>query len=263
MSQVKAAFNKAAARYNQNAFLQQEIAERLDAKLGVIAANSAIILDLGAGTGLLWQKLQNRYPDAQIICLDFAQEALKINQSKHKICADANKLPLADNSVDIIASNLMLQWCVDSEAVFAECSRVLKNNGLLLFSTFGPDTLKELRKSWAAVDDKKHTADFIDMHDIGDKLLQCGFSAPVMESEQLTLTYQNATDLLKDLKSIGAQTVAGRHNSLTGKNKFQTMLKMYESYRTNGKLPATYEVIYGHAWKKTNQLSDVAIQTLK
>ncbi|SFV88206.1 Biotin synthesis protein BioC [hydrothermal vent metagenome] len=261
MSQVRSAFNKASSQYDKNAFLQKEIALRLDAKLEVISSNADVILDLGAGTGLLSQNLLKRFKNSQLICLDFAQESLKNNPVMHKLCADANHLPLADNSVDIVVSSLMMQWCLDTKQLFSECHRVLKNDGLLLFSTFGPDTLKELKKSWSVVDDTPHVNTFTDMHDIGDQLLQNGFQSPVMEMETLTLTYQTVTDLLKDLKAIGAQTVNTRTKSLTGKNKFQSMIKMYESYRQNGKLPATYEVIYGHAWKKINALGGMELST--
>ncbi len=253
MSEVRSAFNKASSEYNTHAFLQKEIALRLDSKLEVISGNTEVILDLGAGTGLLSQNLLKRFKNSQLICLDFAQESLKNNPVPHKLCADANHLPLADNSIDIVTSNLMIQWCPDTKQLFSECHRVLKNNGLLLFSTFGPDTLKELKKSWSVVDDTPHVNTFTDMHDIGDQLLQNSFQSPVMEMETLTLTYQTVTDLLKDLKAIGAQTVSTRSKSLTGKNKFQSMIQMYESYRTDGKLPATYEVVYGHAWKKVNE----------
>ena len=153
----------------------------------------------------------------------------------------------------------MMQWCDDLNQLFCEIHRVLKNDGLFLFSTFGPDTLKELKKSWSVVDDQTHVNTFTDMHDIGDQLLTNGFLSPVMEMEKITLTYQTVTDLLRDLKAIGAQSVGQRSKSLTGKDKFQLMVKMYESYRADGKLPATYEVIYGHAWNKNPTLGSIQI----
>jgi len=259
MSSVRSAFNKASNNYDDHAFLQKEIASRLDEKLNVISANSDAILDLGAGTGLLSNHLLKRFPDSKIIALDFAQNSLKNNQATNKICANANHLPLANNSVDIVMSSLMMQWCPDLSQLFSEIHRVLKNDGLFLFSTFGPDTLKELKKSWSVVDDEAHVNKFTDMHDIGDQLLANGFLSPVMEMEKITLTYQTVTDLLSDLKAIGAQSVSQRSKSLTGKDKFQLMIKMYESYRTEGKLPATYEVVYGHAWKKQNKLKNIQI----
>lgn len=259
MSKVAFAFNKAAKTYDTYAFVQKEVATRLNRKFEVIAPNSTLVLELGAGTGLLSRQLSQRFTNAKLICLDFAHQTLLNNPSDAKICADANHLPLANNSVDIVISSLMMQWCPDLKTLFAECHRVLKNNGLILFATFGPDTLKELKKSWSVVDDKPHVNNFKDMHDIGDEMLQNGFQSPVMEMENIILTYQNTTDLLKDLKGIGAQTVENRSKSLTGKNKFQLMLQMYESYRKNGKLPATFEVIYGHAWKKTHTLGAITV----
>jgi malonyl-CoA O-methyltransferase len=259
MSTVRSAFNKASNDYNDHAFLQKEIALRLDEKLNVISSHSTVVLDLGAGTGLLSQQLSKRFPNSKIIALDFAQNSLKNNQIADKICADANHLPLADNSVDIIISSLMMQWCPDLKQLFSEIHRVLKNDGLILFSTFGPDTLKELKKSWSVVDNETHVNTFTDMHDIGDKMLGAGFQSPVMEMEKLTLTYQTVIDLLKDLKAIGAQTVGSRSKALMGKDKFKLMTQMYESYRQDGKLPATYEVIYGHAWKRISSLGTIEI----
>ena len=147
MSQIKSAFNKASNQYDDCAFLQKEIAQRLNQKLEVISTQPKTVLDLGAGTGLLSKHLIKRFTNAQLISLDFAQFSLQKNPAKHKLCADAHQLPLADNSMDIVVSNLMLQWCAKPKQLFAEIHRVLKNNGLVLFSTFGPDTLKELKKA--------------------------------------------------------------------------------------------------------------------
>ena len=257
MSQVRSAFNKASSQYDEHAFLQKEIASRLDAKLEVISGKSNVILDLGAGTGLLSHQLSKRFPDSQLVCLDFAHQSLAHNLANSKICADANHLPLADNSVDMVISSLMMQWCPDLKQLFSEIHRVLKNDGLILFSTFGPDTLKELKKSWSVVDNETHVNTFTDMHDIGDQMLQSGFQSPVMEMERLTLTYDKVIDLMHDLKGIGAQTVHNRSKSLTGKTKFNKMIEMYESYRKHDKLPATYEVIYGHAWKQEKQFGAI------
>jgi len=250
MSQVRTAFNKASSNYDDHAFLQKEVATRLDKKLDIISSNSAVILDLGAGTGLLSQQLSKRFTESTIIALDFAQNSLKNNSANQKICADAGHLPLANNSVDMVVSSLMMQWCPDLKQLFSEIHRVLKDDGLILFSTFGPDTLKELKKSWSVVDNDTHVNTFTDMHDIGDQLLGAGFESPVMEMEHLTLTYQTVTDLLRDLKAIGAHSVDARSKALMGKDKFKLMVEMYESYRQDGKLPATYEVIYGHAWRR-------------
>jgi len=260
MSKIRSNFNGAASNYDDNAFLQSEIANRLAEKLKVISIKPQTIIDLGSGTGLLSNKTAEIFPNANLICVDFAQQSLLKNSQNLKVCANAYELPFASNSVDFIVSNLMMQWCPDLKALFNECFRVLKPEGLILFTTFGPDTLKELKRSWSAVDSSAHVNNFIDMHDIGDQMLQSGFQSPIMEMDNITLTYEKVLDLMHDLKSIGAQNVGSRSKALTGKTKFKKMIEMYESYRSDGKLPATYEVIYGHAWKNENKLGAISLE---
>jgi malonyl-CoA O-methyltransferase len=143
----------------------------------------------------------------------------------------------------------MLQWCDDPDRVFAECRRVLRPGGLLTFASFGPDTLIELRRAWAAVDGRVHVSRFIDMHDLGDALVRAGLAEPVMDVERQVLTYGEVRDLMRDLKAIGAHNAsAGRPRGLTGKGSLARMLAAYESFRREGHLPATYEVVFGHAW---------------
>ncbi len=260
MSRVRTTFNKASAQYNDNAYLQNEIATRLTEKFNVLSINPKIIVDLGSGTGFLSSKIVKKYPNSKLICIDFAQQSLVTNSQKSRLCADAYQLPFTNNSVDFLVSNLMMQWCPDLKTLFDECVRVLKSEGLLFFSTFGPDTLKELKKSWSVVDNQPHVNNFVDMHDIGDQMLQSGFQSPVMEMEKLTLTYNKVIDLMHELKGIGAQTVHNRSKSLTGKTKFNKMIEMYENFRQDGKLPVTYEVIYGHAWKQESQFSAISLE---
>jgi malonyl-CoA O-methyltransferase len=165
------------------------------------------------------------------------------------VCGDIESLPFADASADMIFSNLCLQWARDLDQTFAEFRRVLKADGVLMFTTFGPDTLKELRHSWAQVDDRIHVNSFIDMHDIGDALLRAGLSEPVMDVEQFTLTYPDVRGLMRDLKQVGAHNVTqGRRRSLTGKSRLSAMQQAYEGFRQGDVLPASYEVVYGHAW---------------
>ena len=260
MSQVRKSFNKASSVYNENAFLQNEIAGRLSEKLKVISINAETIIDLGSGTGFISEKTAKLFPNSRLICVDFAQQALVKNTQKLKVCADSIQLPFKSNSVDFIVSNLMMQWCTDLKALFDECHRVLKPQGLILFTTFGPETLKELKRSWSVVDNEAHVNEVVDMHDIGDQMIQSGFQSPIMEMEKITLTYEKVLDLMKDLKGIGAQSVENRSKSLTGKTKFKKMLEMYESYRENGKIPATYEVIYGHAWKNDIKFEAISLE---
>jgi malonyl-CoA O-methyltransferase len=252
MNNIKNAFNKAAKNYNKHAILQQEVANRLFFNLKLIKNPFETIVDLGAGTGFLSHLLVDEFVDSKVIALDFAQNSLKINQQKTPvvICADATKLPFASNSVDVIVSNLMMQWCQDLPTLFAECYRVLKPNGTFMFSTFGVDTLKELKQSWGDIDNTQHINEFIDMHTIGDALLGQSFKDPVMTMEMFTLTYETVNDLMLDLKGIGASTLkSNNHKGLTGKDKFKKMRINYEKLRQDSKLPASYEVIYGHAFK--------------
>jgi len=165
------------------------------------------------------------------------------------INADAEALPFAERSFDLVFSNLALQWC-DPDAVFRECRRVLRPGGLLLFTTFGPDTLKELRAAWRVVDSDPHVHAFIDMHDLGDALVRARFADPVMDVENLTLTYPDVPNLLRELKAIGAHNAATtRSASLTGKAHFARFVQAYEVFRrADERIPASYEAVYGHAW---------------
>jgi malonyl-CoA O-methyltransferase len=165
-----------------------------------------------------------------------------------RICADASRLPLHSASVDIVFSNLMLQWC-DPLEVFAEVRRVLRPQGFFAFTTLGPDTLKELRSAWAATDTHNHINRFLDPHDVGDALMRSGLQEPVLDIDRTQLTYADGMALMRDLKSIGAHNAtAGRPRSLLGRGHLQRVLTAYESFRKDGRLPATYEVIYGAAW---------------
>ncbi len=253
---VQAAFDHAASRYDEAAVLQHEVGQRVMERLELIKIKPQVIVDIGSGTGRLSSAVAERYPDSHLYSLDLAAAMLAyarkqpITQPAGFICADAEQLPFSDRSVDMIISNVTIQWCINLEQVFNEFLRILKPGGLLMFTTFGPDTLKELRISWQGIDQYNHVNAFFDMHDIGDALRRIGFSDPVMDVENFTLTYQEATTLMRDLKAVGAHNVTeGRPHGLTGKERLQKVIKAYEQFRMDdGLLPATYEVIYGHAW---------------
>ncbi|VAX12327.1 Malonyl-[acyl-carrier protein] O-methyltransferase [hydrothermal vent metagenome] len=277
--QVQRSFEQAAASYDEAAILQREVGSRLLERLDYIRFTPRRILDLGAGTGYCQQSLALRYPQAEIHALDIALGMLK--QARKKISwlrrlkrrdyfvnANAAILPFADNSMDMIVSNLTLQWCTDLVAVFSECRRVLKPGGMLLFSNFGPDTLKELRQCWAKIDVHTHVNKFADMHDMGDAMLQSGFSDPVVDMEMITVTYKNLRGIMRDLKQIGAHNVTrGRSRGLTGKGRLQQLQQAYEAYRQQDRLPVTHEVVYGLAWcndnmpGKNNQPAEIYIST--
>jgi malonyl-CoA O-methyltransferase len=260
--EVRRAFSKAATTYDAAAVLQREVCQRMLEKLDIIKLQPARVLDVGSGTGWGSRQLGERYKGAEVIALDIAFGMLqaargtagwwqKLFGSKQRfLCADVEALPLANQSVDMVWSNLAVQWCNDLPATFAGLHRVVRNDGLLMFSTFGPDTLKELRVAFDGVDGYNHVNRFADMHDIGDMLVAAGFADPVMEMEKLTLTYDDARAVMQDLRDIGAHNAtAGRSPGLLGKTKWARIVQNYETLRRDGKLPATFEIIYGHAWK--------------
>lgn len=253
---VRRAFNRAAGSYDDAAVLQREVCHRMIEHLDPVKLQPEHVIDIGTGTGFAVKLLMQRYKKARITAVDIAPEMLK-RAARHggwlrkpaMVCADADHLPMADNSADMIVSSLMLQWSSDLERTFREFRRVLKPGGLLMFATFGPDTLKELRQSWAKVDADAHVNQFVDMHDVGDALVRSQFADPVMDREELTLTYQKLTDLMVDLKSIGANTLSGRRRrGLMTPSVLSAVEQAYEAFRQQDVLPASYEIIYGQAW---------------
>jgi len=262
-------FDAKAICYESSAVLQRNVCKELLQRLDLTNIKPSVVLDVGCGTGWGTQDLLKKYKKAKVLSLDLSPEMLKQTKSKGGwlrkpalICADAEDIPLQDESVDLIFSNLMLQWC-DYKKVFAEFKRLLKPDGLLMFSTFGPDTLKELKKSWEQVDSHAHVNDFTDMHDLGDELIQAGLAEPVMDMDLLTLTYQDVKSVMLDLKSIGANTILKNQKKaveqgLVTPGKLKRVITHYEKYRKNGVIPASYEIVYGHAWKTIQRESKVS-----
>jgi malonyl-CoA O-methyltransferase len=256
LARVRRSFGRSARAYDVAAVLQKRVRDELLERLDVVRLEPAVVLDLGAGTGHASLALKRRYRSSQVIALDLAEGMLReagrrqtLLRRFRRVCGQAAALPLRDASVDLVFSNLMLQWCQDPDAVFGEIRRVLKPGGLCTFTTFGPDTLVELRRAWAAADERTHVNRFIDMHDLGDALVRSGLAEPVMDVERFTLTYAEVRDLMRDLKDIGAHNAnAGRPRGLTGKGALARMTAAYEAFRRDGRLPATYEVVYGQAW---------------
>lgn len=269
---VRRAFGRAAATYDAAAVLQREVGTRMAARLDYVKIAPALILDGGCGTGEAVGELGVRYPGARVVALDNAfpmVEAARARASRGRsllrrllpgiargsspplcVCGDLNALPIRGVVFDLVWSNLALQWVNDAPRVFAEWRRVLKVGGLCTFTTFGPDTLRELRSAFARSDSHTHTNRFIDMHDLGDMLVDAGFADPVMDMEQITLTYPDAGALLHEMKHLGATNATrGRLHGLTGRARWQKMLAALDAMRRDGRIPATFEVVYGHAWK--------------
>ena len=257
---VRTSFDRASATYEAAAVLQARVADELLTRLEPFNFTPKVILDLGAGTGRMTARLKRRYRRSLVIALDLApgmlHEARRHQQwlrRFERVCADAMRLPFTDASVDVVISSLMLQWCDPPDIAFAEIRRVLKPDGFLAFTTLGPDTLGELRAAWAEADGDmnayNHVNHFTDMHDVGDALVRAGLSEPVLDVDRVQLTYPDALSLMRDLKAIGAHNVtAGRPRGLLGRARLRRMQQAYEAYRRDGKLPATYEVVYAVAW---------------
>jgi malonyl-CoA O-methyltransferase len=254
---VRASFDAAAEGYDAAALLQREVGERLLERLELTTLAPLRVLDVGCGTGRPTRALVKRYPGAVVAGADLAPGMLRVAETRQPwfgkraryVCAEASRLPFATAGFDLLYGSLVLQWCEDLDATLLEWRRLLKPHGLLLFSTLGPDTLKELRSAWSAVDGYNHVNRFLDMHDVGDALIRAGFVEPVMDVEQLTLTYADVTALMRDLKRIGAHNVtAGRGRGLTGRGRLAALAQAYERFRREGRLPASYEVVYGTAW---------------
>lgn len=260
---LRRAFSRAATQYDAAAVMQREVCKRMLERLDYIKQKPATILDVGCGTGWGTRQLGERYPVAQVVALDIAMGMLQASRGTSSwwsklfsgkttpyVCGDMEALPIATQSMDMVWSNLAMQWCNDLPATFVELHRVLNVEGLLMFATFGPDTLKEIRTAFKDVDGYNHINRFADMHDIGDMLVAAGFGDPVMDMEYITLTYDDVKAVMQDLRSIGANNAtAGRATGMMGKKTWSRVLENYERLRRDGKLPATFEVVYGHAWK--------------
>lgn len=271
-ARVRSSFSRAAATYDAAAIVQKLVRQEMLSRLDLVKIQPGTILDAGCGTGLASHALLKRFKKSQVISLDFAFEMLQqtrqtgvmqslknlFSSASHSVlCADIESLPLANASIGFVWSNLAIQWCNDLDGAFQEFHRVLQPEGLLMFSTFGPDTLRELRTATQSANQGVGTSvnRFIDMHDIGDALVRAGFSAPVLDVERFTLTYDDVKSVMRDLKSIGAHNATdGRARGLLGRGFLQKLEAAYEQFRADGKLPATFEVVYGHAWRVADKL---------
>ena len=275
--QLRRSFERAASTYDRAAVLQREVCERALERLDLMKITPAVILDAGSGTGFAAPALARRYPGATLVEFDIAPAMLQTARARAPrwkkwlgrqrelfVCGDNEQLPIRAGTVGLFWSNLAFQWANDLPRVFSECQRVLKPGGLLNFTTFGPDTLKELRYAFAGNAGGVHVNRFYDMHDVGDMLVQAGFADPVMDMEQVTLTYADVETLMRELKAIGAHNVAtGRNRGLTGRRALDNLRRRYEELRRDGRLPATFEVVYGHAWKPVGHRLPAGVKPVK
>jgi malonyl-CoA O-methyltransferase len=270
LARVRSLFGQA-GRVEESDFLRREVAGRMHERLALVKVAPARVLDAGCGTGEDLPVLQKSYPAAQIVGLDasvamleaanrpapaagalngFLSRLMPAKTGVDLLAGDFGNLPFAPNSVDLVWSNLALHWHPQPDKVFAEWRRVLRVDGLLMFSNFGPDTFKELRTAFAAMDETAHALPFVDMHDFGDQLVDAGFSTPVMDMEQITVTYDTVEAMFRDVRAFGGNPLATRRRGLVGRAAWQRMLAALEGQRRpDGKLALTFEVIYGHAFR--------------
>ncbi|TQV75153.1 malonyl-ACP O-methyltransferase BioC [Aliikangiella marina] len=261
---IAESFSKAATSYDAAAFLQKEVADRVFERLDLMRVDPKLILDVGCGTGYCSRELRDRFSRAKVYGIDIAPGMIKVAKNQQNLfrkinyqVADVDQLPFEDNQFDLVFSSLTIQWLTDLKHTFKELNRVLKPGGLVIFSTLGPDTLYELRDSWREVDQGVHVNEFIDMHIVGDHVYNSHFDNTVMDRDVITMTYQTMIGLMRDLKAIGAHNIdSNRARGMLGKTKFKLLEKAYDKFRwKSGELPATYEVVYGHAWKKHGEPS--------
>jgi len=252
---VRQAFSLSSTHYDELALLQKKVGQDLLNKFAIESTNN--ILDVGCGTGFLTYDLLEKKVGQQLIALDLASSMLQMSKNKLKrfssvqyICADAEQLPLLKNSIDTLVSNLALQWCQNLSQVFNGFNDVLKKGGQVYFSTFGSATLQELKYSWKIVDDYSHVNEFYTTDQLYIFLQQSGFKEIYIDTKMYYSNYRTVIDLMRELKGIGAHNVlSGRNRKLTSKGQMQKMINAYEKFRTNGMIPATYEIIFVSATK--------------
>jgi malonyl-CoA O-methyltransferase len=261
---VRRQFDLRARRFREHDVLPREIGRRLVDRLKYIKLSPRRVLDVGCGAGGAIEPLSARYPSAQVVGLDLSEGMLRQRdrgvrdrlprwlggQSSLLVAADAGRLPMADQSVDLVFSNLMLHWHPEPHSLFPEWRRVLRVDGLLLFSCFGPDTLKELRAACRRTLPGVQPMPFIDMHDFGDMMVASGLADPVMDAEVLTLTYRSARDLLAEVRALGGNPRDDRPAGLPSGRQARSLLDALNARDADdGRIQLTFEVAYGHAWK--------------
>lgn len=250
---VERSFGQASGCYAAAAHRPVRVGGELLERLQFFDLQPRVILDLGCAVGSAARQLRKRFPRARVIALDLAYLMAREARRRQRfwrrfdcVCADARALPLAAHSVDLVFSNLMLHWCDDPAALFSQVQAALRPGGLMLFSTFGPDTLRELRAAWACADTASHVSAFADMTQLAAAMTHCGLSEPVMDRELELAHYPDARALMNELRTLGARHAASdRRRTLTGRGRLQAMLNAYEQARTGAGLPASWEIIYG------------------
>ena len=220
------------------------------------------VIEFGSGRGLLARDVLDAMADLdsdlasrmRYLLVDRSLAMLERTQARcagvavAAVAGDAERLPLADTTVDLLFANLLLPWCAP-DIVFGEMARVLRKGGLATFTTVGPGTLAEVRRAWGHSDDAIHVHGFIDMHDIGDLAVRAGLTERVMDVDTLRVTYRDTASLVADLRACGAANVAaGRRTTLTGRKRWSEFRDALEATHDDGRFAVTVELIFGQAW---------------
>lgn len=253
---VRRRFDRAARSFDTADFVHSVTRDGLFARLQPVVIDAHVVVDLGCATGSATRRLAQRFRGAKIMAVDLSRHMLEACRAKQgwfskvrAIQADASALPFADRSIDIVFANLMLPWADDPVKLAEEMSRVLRQDGLFVFATLGPDSLLELRDAWADVDEYQHVNRFLDMHDIGDSLVRAGLRDPVLDVDRLTVTYDTAAMLFRDLTASGARNaLANRNHSLVGKGRLDAVRKHLERSGPGDTISLNLELVYGHCW---------------
>lgn len=261
---VRRQFDRRAGRFAQHEFIVREVGRRLIERLQVIRLEPHRIADVGCGAGGARSALLERFPRAEWIGVDLSAAMLaraapptrlsrlfgRRQAQRRLLCAEAAALPLAEGSIDLLFSNLMLHWHPLPHTAFPEWLRVMRVDGLLLFSCFGPDTLKELRRACEAARFPARPMPFVDMHDFGDMMVAAGFATPVMDVETIRLTYASPRALLREVVSLGGNPRQDRAAGLVSGRQARALLAALDGMRdAAGRIALTFEIAYGHAWK--------------
>ena len=257
---IQQAFNTRASSYDEYSVAQREVGRRMIERLDLLKFKPSNILDLGSGTGYLAELLLSKFPTSNITCLDLAENMLlecreKIPNS-NLIVSDIESMPFGPESFDLIISSFTLHWCEEIEKIFYDIRKSLKNDGIFMFTTVGPNTLRELQEAYTYIDIEQHVNSFTDMHMYGDSLLKCGFDDPVMDMEEIIVEYSSFRGVLNSLKKTGANTVIGQEPSYKSKKSYIELSNVYPKNDDNCKFPVTYEMIYGMSWKRVKKTND-------
>jgi malonyl-CoA O-methyltransferase len=253
---VRRRFDRAAAKFDGADFVHRHAARGLYERMSPMLVNVKTILDAGAATGSASRELARRFRGSHVVSLDHSHAMLERVRRRRswfgrgcELQADAVALPLRTGSIDLVYANMLLPWIDDIERLFVEFNRVLRKDGLCVFSALGPDSLRELRQAWAKVDQGEHVNAFMDMHDVGDALIRAGMREPVLDVDYLTVAYRDADGLIHDLTSAGARnSLAQRRRTLTGKRRFRDMARAFNSSASEGSVACRLELVYGHAF---------------